>query len=86
MPRALSMHRSIVPVGERARYLERLKVRKEHYERAHCKFWVFEEASLGGAFIEFAESNDPAALAAAHASSPEPVLDPSRIYTEVELT
>ena len=86
MPRVLSIHRSIVPLGDRTRYLDRLKARKEHYERAHCKFWAFEETALSGAFIEFVESNDAAALAAAHVSSPEPVLDPHRIYTEVELT
>jgi hypothetical protein len=86
MPRALSVQRSIIPAPERARYLERLRVRKEHYARANCKFWVFEEVALPGAFIEFTEASDPSALSAAHASAPEPVLDPARIYTEVELT
>jgi hypothetical protein len=60
-------------------------VRQGHYVNAKCKFWVFEEASLAGAFIEFAEGPDAATLAAAHAASPDPVLDPARIYTEVEL-
>jgi hypothetical protein len=85
MPRALSVQRSIVPAAERAKYIERLKARKEHYERAGCKFWVFEEAALAGAFIEFTESASAATLAAAHGAAPEPVLDPDRIYTEVEL-
>ena len=85
MPRALSVQRSIVPSVDRAKYLERLKARKEHYERAGCKFWVFEEAALAGAFIEFTESASPDALAAAHAAAPEQVLDPDRIYNEVDL-
>ena len=85
MPRALSMQRSIVPAGERAKYFERLKARQEYYARAGCKFWVFEEAALSGAFIEFTESGEPATLAAAHAASPGLVLDPARIYVEVEL-
>ena len=86
MPRALSIKRAIVPAGDRAKYIERLKARKAHYAKSNCQFWVFEETSLAGAFIEFTESNDPAVLAAAHASSPEPVLDPARIYTELELS
>ncbi|MFI5312085.1 MAG: hypothetical protein ACHQQ3_12675 [Gemmatimonadales bacterium] len=86
MPRALSIHRSIVPAADRGKYLERLRARKTHYEGARCKFWVFEEAALAGAFIEFTESADPQVLAAAHAAAPEQVLDPTRIYTEVELT
>jgi hypothetical protein len=86
MPRALSIHRAIVPSGDRAKYIERLKVRKEYYAKAKCQFWVFEEAALTGAFIEFTESTDAAILAAAHAAAPDHVLDPSRIYTELELS
>jgi hypothetical protein len=86
VPRALSIKRSIVPVSERTKYLERLKTRKSHYERASCEFWVFEEAALAGAFIEFVEAAEAATLEAAHAAAPEPVLDPARIYTEVDLT
>jgi hypothetical protein len=86
MPRALSVQRSIVPSVERAKYIERLKARKEHYERAGCKFWVFEEAALPGAFIEFTESASADALTAAHAAAPEKVLDPDRIYHELDLS
>lgn len=86
MARALSMQRSIVPAGDRAKYFEKLRARKEHYLAAGCKFWVFEEAALAGAFIEFSEAPDAATLAAAHAASPGSVLDPARIYIEVELT
>ncbi len=35
--------------------------------------------------MEFFEAADPETLARAHASAPDPVLDPGRIYTEVEL-
>ena len=85
MPRALSIQRSIVPAGDRAKYMEKLRVRKAHYASKGCKFWVFEEAALTGAFIEFTESTDAATLSAAHVTAPEAVLDPSRIYTELEL-
>jgi hypothetical protein len=86
MPRSLAVQRSIVPAVERTKYLERLRARKEHYERAGCKFWVFEEAALPGAFIEFMESASAPALVAAHATAPEPVLNPDRIYNELELS
>lgn len=86
MARALSMQRTIVPLGDRAKYFEKIKTRREHYRAAGCQFWVFEEAALTGAFIEFSEAPDPATLSAAHAAAPGSVLDPSRIYTEVELT
>jgi hypothetical protein len=86
MPRTLSVQRSIIPAHERAKYLERLRVRKDYYAAAKCKFWVFEEVALPGAFIEFTEAVDAATLTAAHAAAPEPVLDPARIYSEVELT
>jgi len=86
MPRALSIKRSIVPLSERSKYLERLKSRKDHYARSKCEFWVFEEAALTGAFIEFVEAADAGTLEAANAAAPDPVLDPARVYTEVELT
>ena len=57
MPRALSIKRSIVPLSERVKYLERLKARKDYYQHASCEFWVFEEAALTGAFIEFVASD-----------------------------
>ena len=63
-----------------------MKARKDYYKRANCEFWVFEETALGGAFIEFVEAADADTLEAAHSAAPEPVLDPARIYTEVELS
>jgi hypothetical protein len=41
--------------------------------------------SLPGAFLEFFEADDATTLARAHAGAPDPVLDPNRVYTEVEL-
>ena len=37
------------------------------------------------AFLEFCEAPDAQTLARAHASAPDRVLDPTRIYHEVEL-
>ena len=85
MPKALSIHRTVVPPADRPKYLERLRVKEAHYHGMGCRFWVFEEHALAGAFVEFCEADSAAALSAAHAASPEPVRDPSRIYTQMEL-
>lgn len=86
MPRALSMQRSVVTPGDREKFFERMRSRESHYASAGCQFWVFEEAALSGAFIEFTEAPDVATLRRAHASAAEPPLDPSRIYSLVELS
>ena len=85
MPRALSMQRTVVTPGDRDRFFERMKARESHYRAAGCQFWVFEEAAMPGAFIEFTEAPDVATLRSAHATAAEPPLDPSRIYSLVEL-
>lgn len=86
MPRALLMQRSIIPQAERKKYLQRLKDKRAYYARANCNFWVFEESGLPGAFLEFIEAEDAKTLTAAQAQAPEQVVDPGRIYREVELT
>ncbi len=85
MARALTIQRSTVPSSERPKYFERLKACKDHYSAANCRFWVFEESSLQGAFIEFTEAEDEITLTVAHANSPFRVLDPARIYRETEI-
>ena len=86
MPKALTIQRSTVPTAERKNYTKRLKELRSHYAAANCRFWVFEELSLPGAFVEFCEADDAKTLTAAHAVAPEPILDPSRIYSRVELS
>lgn len=81
----MAMQRTIVTPGERDRFLERARQVRAYYLARQCRYWVFEETELPGAFIEFAESADPAALAAARAEAPDPVIDPARIYQEIEL-
>lgn len=79
------MQRSTVHSAERANYTKRLKALRSHYAAANCKFWVFEESSLPGAFIEFTEAANEQTLTVAHAHAPHKTLDPSRVYLEVEL-
>ena len=85
MPRALTIQRSTVPSADRANYTKRPKALRSHYAAANCKFWVFEETSLPGAFVEFTEADSEETLTAAHANAPHKTLDPSRVYQEVEL-
>jgi hypothetical protein len=85
MARAMTIQRTTVPASERAKYFERIKACRSHYTAANCRFWVFEETSLTGAFIEFTEADDPTTLTVAHANSPYRILDPARIYQETEI-
>ncbi len=85
MSRVLSLHRTVVTPGDRARFLERAKAREVHYTAAGCRFWVFEEAALPGAFIEFVEASDAATLKGAHATAVEPPFDAARLYAAVDL-
>ena len=85
MPRALTMQRTLVLPPQRKTFFERLGRKKRYYAEANCRFWVFEEAGLPGAFLEFIEAPDTATLARAQAGSPDPLLDPGRVYIEVEI-
>jgi hypothetical protein len=83
--RVLSLQRTIVTPTDRSRFLDRARQLRDHYATRQCRYWVFEETKLPGAFIEFAEGSDVAVLSAALAAAPDPVVDPSRIYREVSL-
>jgi hypothetical protein len=85
MARALTIQRTLVTPPDRERFHDRLRRKQEYYAKAQCRFWAFEEAGLPGAFLEFFEADDPATRARAHAAAPEPILDPNRVYIEVEL-
>lgn len=86
MARSLTIHRTVVTPTDRDRWFDRCRAREAHYKAAGCRYWVFEEQALPGAFVEFCEANDAKSLSAAHAASPDPILDPTRIYSIVELT
>jgi hypothetical protein len=86
MARALTMQRTLVLPAQRKTFFERLSRKKRYYADAKCNFWVFEEAGLPGAFLEFVEAPDPETLARAQAGAPDPLLDPGRVYTEVDIS
>ena len=85
MPRALTIQRSVIPAAGRARQLDRLRSKRDHYRSKQCRYWVFEEAAVHGAFLEFVEADSAEALAAAHASAPDAPIDATRVYLELEL-
>jgi hypothetical protein len=86
MGRALTIQRSIIPVADRAKNLERLRAKRDHYRSKQCRYWVFEEAGVHGAFLEFVEADSAAVLTAAHAAAPDAPIDVNRVYLEVELS
>ena len=83
--RALTIQRSIVPLSDRKKFMEKLRTRRAYYAAANCRFWVFEETDLAGAFVEFIEAADEDTLASALAKAPEQLVEAARIYHEVEL-
>lgn len=85
MSRALTLQRSVVPPGDRKKFMERLRARRTYYTGVNCQFWVFEESDMPGAYIEFIEAADEATLAQALAGAPQHIVDAARIYKEVEL-
>jgi hypothetical protein len=86
VPRALTIQRTLVTPPERKRFHERILERRAYFAKAQCHYWVFEEAGLPGAFLEFVEARDRATLARALGEAPDRVLDPNRVYVEVELS
>lgn len=83
--RVLTIQRTLVTPPEREKFAQKLQRTHAYYASAGCRYTVFEEAGLPGAFLEFFEAPDAATLARAHASAPDRVLDPARVYHEVEL-
>jgi len=84
--RAITMRHTIVPVGSRDEFREQAVRARSHYAAAGCHYWLFEEASLPGAYVEFFESDDPEKLQRAHGSAPDPISESARMYLEVQLS
>lgn len=86
MPRAISFRHTVVPLGDKKEFRERARLSRAHYAAQGCQYWLFEEASLPGAYVEFFEAGDREALLRAHRGAPDPVRDSARMYIEVELS
>ena len=85
MPRALTIERSKVSRHERDAYFAGLRERRNRLRAAACNFWVFEDTTEPGLFVEFTEARDAATLVAGStaASDNEPA---APILKEVELS
>jgi len=81
--RAVSMRHTVAPAGDRNAFLARARETQMHYTGAGCRYWLYEEDDLPGAYVEFFEASDKATLERAHKSTKQP---PSRLYVEVDLT
>jgi hypothetical protein len=80
------MRQTVVPPGDLDEFLERAGRSRAHYSGKGCQYWLFEEASLPGAYVEFFEASDRQKLLEAHGDAPQPILESARMYVEVELT
>jgi hypothetical protein len=83
--RAISMRHTVVTTNERNEFRARARLSRAHYAENGCQYWLFEEASLPGAYVEFFEAKDRDTLLRAHRDAPQPVLESARLYVEVEL-
>jgi hypothetical protein len=86
VPRAIAMRHTVAPAPERDEFRERARQSLAHYSSSGCRYWLFEESGLPGAYVEFFEAGDPDTLQRAHRSAPAPLSDNARLYVEVELT
>jgi hypothetical protein len=85
MARALTIERSKVSRHERDSYFASLRERRDRLRAAACNFWVYEDPSEPGLFVEFTEARDADTLVAARAAVFESD-GGAPILTEVELS
>lgn len=85
MPRVLSMRHTIVTPADRDAFHARARRLRGHYGARHCHYWLFEDAAMRGAYVEFFEAADPAVLEKAHADAPDAADAPARTYIETGL-
>ena len=82
----LSMRHTIVSAADRGGFYERARTLRAHYTGHGCHYWLFEEASLPGAFVEFVEAADGRALQQAHGGTAGALDAAARTYKEVDLS
>ena len=85
MPRALTIERSKVSRHERESYFVGLRQRRDRLRAASCNFWVYEDPSEPGLFVEFTEARDADTLTAALTTAADSAAT-APILTEVELS
>jgi hypothetical protein len=86
MARAVSMRHTVVPTGNRDEFRAKATATRSHYTGAGCRYWLYEEDQLPGAYVEFFEASDQETLERAHRSAQGGPHASARVYVEVELT
>jgi hypothetical protein len=84
--RAISMRHTIVPPPDREAFRVKARRAQAHYADAGCHYWLFEEVSMAGAYVEFFEAHDPDTLQRAHRGAPDPRTESARMYVEQDLS
>jgi len=79
------MRHTIVTAQDRPAFHARAGLARAHYAKCGCHYWLFEEAHLPGAYLEFFEAGDADTLSRAHQQAPDRVEGAPRVYLEVEL-
>ncbi len=59
------MAQRTLDASELADFHDTIRLRTKYFEAAGCRYWVFEERTAPGTFVEFAEAPDADTLAAA---------------------
>lgn len=77
------MAQHTVSDGEIAEFYDTARRRRAYFEAAGCRYWVFEQNTAPGTFVEFAEGPDVDTLAAALRAHAADAFD-GPILSEVE--
>ncbi len=85
MPRVLSLRHTVVTPAHRNVFHDRAGRLRAHYAGRRCRYWLFEDETQPGAYVEFFEAGDRRVLENAHASAPDAGDTPKRTYVEIEL-
>lgn len=82
MKRVLTMAQHTLAANELADFYDIARRRRAYFEAAGCRYWVFEQRTAPGTFVEFAEGPDVDTLAAALRAHSDAFDGP--IFSEVE--
>lgn len=85
MGRALTIEQSKVSRHERDAYFAGLRERRDRLRAAACNFWVFEDTTEPGLFVEFTEARDADTLVAGRVTAVD-AESSAPILKEVELS
>jgi len=84
--RAVSMRHTVVPSAEREAFHRQATASRAHYSSSGCRYWLYQEDGLPGAYVEFFEAPDKETLQRAQRAAGPAATTTSRLYIEVELT